>query len=102
MASHTATDMRMAAEVIGAAARKLGLDPAELGPPLPEPQPAELQDDLAHETPEPSPVARSAPAAPFDIDQPRPRRPPGPDDASSAVAGAPFDGERASAVANAA
>jgi 8-amino-7-oxononanoate synthase len=102
MASHTATDMRMAAEVIGAAARKLGLDPAALGPPLPEPQPAELEDDPAHEAPETSPVARSAPAAPFDIEQPRPRRPPGPVDANSPDAGAPFDGERESAVANAA
>ena len=41
MASHTATDMRMAAGVLAAAARKLGLDPAEMGPPLPEPEPAE-------------------------------------------------------------
>jgi 8-amino-7-oxononanoate synthase len=104
MASHTATDMRMAAEVIGAAARKLGLDPAELGTPLPEPQPepVELEDELVHAAAEPSPTARSAPAAPFDIEQPRPRRPPGPADASSAGTGAPFDGERESAVANAA
>ena len=40
MASHTASDMRMAAGVLASAARKLGLDPSELGAPLqPEPAP---------------------------------------------------------------
>ncbi|HEV2975429.1 MAG TPA: 8-amino-7-oxononanoate synthase [Solirubrobacteraceae bacterium] len=38
MASHTATDMRMAAEVLAAAARKLGLDPAAIGTPPGDPE----------------------------------------------------------------
>jgi len=33
MASHTASDLRMAAEVLGDAARQLGLDPASMEPP---------------------------------------------------------------------
>ncbi|HEY1450075.1 MAG TPA: 8-amino-7-oxononanoate synthase, partial [Solirubrobacteraceae bacterium] len=40
MASHTASDMRLAAGVLAAAARKLGLDPAEIGSPA-EPEPVE-------------------------------------------------------------
>jgi 8-amino-7-oxononanoate synthase len=99
MASHTATDMRLAAEVLAVAARKLGIDPADVGAPVPE---REAADDAEGEELEPDLVgqpARAAPAAPFDIEQPRPRRPPAPIDASPAPAGAPFDGERESAVA---
>lgn len=100
MASHTATDMRMAAEVIAKAARKLGLDPREIGTPQGEPEPAEQgAPDAEPQTP---PVARTSPAAPFDIEQPRPRRPPAPMRATSGDTAAPFDGERESAVANAA
>jgi 8-amino-7-oxononanoate synthase len=33
MASHTASDLRMAAEVLGDAARRLGLDPQDMAPP---------------------------------------------------------------------
>jgi 8-amino-7-oxononanoate synthase len=93
MASHTATDMRMAAEVLAAAARKLGLDPAQVGTP-PERQPADEPDDeLEREAQEPS-RGQPAMATPFDIERPRPPRPPAPADASSGAAGAPFDGER--------
>jgi 8-amino-7-oxononanoate synthase len=100
MASHTATDMRMAAEVIAKAARKLGLDPREIGTPQGEPElPEQVAPDAELQAP---PVARTAAAAPFDIEQPRPRRPPSPASAASGDAAAPFDGERESAVANAA
>jgi glycine C-acetyltransferase/8-amino-7-oxononanoate synthase len=105
MASHTATDMRMAAEVLAKAARKLGLDPTELGSPLSEPQPAEMDEPgegIERETHESLPVARSTPSAPFDIEQPRSRRPPAPVEAGPTDANAPFDGERESAVAHAA
>jgi hypothetical protein len=43
-----------------------------------------------------------SPAAPFDVDAPRPSRPPAPALAESAGAAAPFDGERESAIAHAA
>jgi glycine C-acetyltransferase/8-amino-7-oxononanoate synthase len=105
MASHTASDLRMAAEVLAAAARELGLDPAQLGTPLDEPELGEQPEQgLEHETPEPLPAARSTPSAPFDIEQPRPRRPPPPAPAQADIgdAKAPFDGERESAVAHAA
>src|SRR5271154_6523104 len=44
MASHTDSDLRMAASVLGAAARKLGLDPATMAPPT-------LEREGAHEHP---------------------------------------------------
>lgn len=107
MASHTASDMRLAAGVLASAARKLGLDPSELGSPL-APEPAAEPDEPAleewHER-----DARSAqraearpPAVPFDVEAPRPRRPPAPARAETAGEGVPFDGERESAVAHAA
>ena len=98
MASHTATDMRLAAEVIAKAARRLGLDPRQIGTPQGEPKPA-VADEL--EAPSRQ-TAHAAPAAPFDVEAPRARRPPAPASAISADAVAPFDGERESAVANAA
>jgi len=105
MASHTATDMRMAAEILAKAARKLGLDPAQLGTPLPEPEPEPAREPVEgfeREPHEALPVAQSPRSAPFDIEQPRPRRPPAPAEAGSGEANAPFDGERESAVARAA
>jgi glycine C-acetyltransferase/8-amino-7-oxononanoate synthase len=99
MASHTASDLRMAASVLAAAARKLGLDPAEIGPPLQEP---DVKDELEVEAEFTSEHAAAAPAAPFDIEQPRPRRPPAPAAASDDGANAPFDVEREASVANAA
>ncbi len=103
MASHTATDMRLAAEVIAKAARRLGLDPRQIGTPQVEPEPAEqLAPEAEREAPSAMQTARSAPVAPFDVEQPRPRRPPAPAGAISGDAAAPFDGERESTVANAA
>jgi glycine C-acetyltransferase/8-amino-7-oxononanoate synthase len=103
MASHTATDMRMAAETIAAAARKLGLDLSQIGTPLHESAPAEQHDEHERELPLATSARRTAAAtAPFDIEQPRPRRPPAPDAVGSEEAGGPFDGEREGAVANAA
>jgi 8-amino-7-oxononanoate synthase len=103
MASHTATDMRLAAEVIAKAARRLGLDPRQIGTPQVEPEPAEqLAPEAEREAPPAMQAAGSAPTAPFDVEQPRPRRPPAPAGAISGDAAAPFDGERESAVANAA
>jgi 8-amino-7-oxononanoate synthase len=116
MASHTASDMRMAASVIATAARKLGLDPAEMGPPLPQPEPAAaeaLEDGYADQerigaSAGPPTASTSPPAEPFDLERPRPRRPPAPagdgdqTGAPSDATGAPFDGERETSVANAA
>ncbi|HEY2718581.1 MAG TPA: 8-amino-7-oxononanoate synthase, partial [Solirubrobacteraceae bacterium] len=102
MASHTASDMRMAAGVLAAAARKLGLDPAEIGSP-PEPEPVEeLEQPALQEAPPMSAAQGRPPAAPFDVDASHPPRPPAPALAESAGAAAPFDGERESAVAHAA
>ncbi|HWG08085.1 MAG TPA: 8-amino-7-oxononanoate synthase [Solirubrobacteraceae bacterium] len=106
MASHTASDMRLAAGVLAKTARKLGLDPSELGSP-PEPEPVQEHDEP--ELDEHAIAARAARAtekapsgAPFDIEAPRPRRPPAPACAGDAAPGAPFDGEREDAVAHAA
>jgi glycine C-acetyltransferase/8-amino-7-oxononanoate synthase len=107
MASHTASDMRLAAGVLASAARKLGLDPSELGSPL-QPEPAAEPDkpELEEWQERDARSARGAearpPAAPFDVEAPRPRRPPAPARAETAGEGAPFDGERESAVAHAA
>ncbi len=102
MASHTATDMRLAAGVLAAAARKLGLDPAAIGTPPGDPEPApEPREETPYEERERAlPAGGDAPSAPFDIEAPRPRRPPAPVTAQGAHA--PFDGEREEAVAHAA
>jgi 8-amino-7-oxononanoate synthase len=108
MASHTASDMRLAAGVLAAAARKAGLDPSQLGSPD-EPQPArheqeqERVDERADERIDERVPAfvREAPAAPFDGQAPRPRRPPAPVAAGDEDR-APFDGEREGPVAHAA
>jgi hypothetical protein len=42
------------------------------------------------------------PASPFDVEQPRPRRPPAPVGADMDGANAPFDGERETSIAHAA
>ncbi len=113
MASHTASDMRLAAEVLARAARELGLDPAEIGSPA-EPEPVHGQVEEDGEEIVLSAAAQATqtapPSAPFDIEAPRPRRPPAPAGAPAATdAGgapvspnAPFDGERDQAVARAA
>jgi hypothetical protein len=124
MASHTAADMRMAARVIGDAARKLGLDPATIGEPLRERVALDGDDvevadeEYAYETAEVSLAAMetsSSAGVPFDIERsgdpagapqtpaaPRPRRPPAPAHVGAEASSAPFDGERESAIAHAA
>jgi 8-amino-7-oxononanoate synthase len=111
MASHTATDMRMAASVLAKAARKLGLDPSEIGTPQTEPEPelqpveapgGELERNGAGWRGPVSSSAASPATAPFDAEQPRSRRPPAPVATGPGQANAPFDGERESAVAHAA
>ncbi|HEY1450505.1 MAG TPA: 8-amino-7-oxononanoate synthase [Solirubrobacteraceae bacterium] len=103
MASHTASDMRLAAGVLAAAARKLGLDPAEIGSPA-EPEPVEeIEHSALQEAPAVNAVQTQPPSAPFDVDAPRPPRPPAPvltEPAASTAA--PFDGEREGNVAHAA
>jgi 8-amino-7-oxononanoate synthase len=103
MASHTAADMAAAAGVLARAARKLALDPAEIGPPLRRSSLAEHADDahqdaeaaafqahthrLAHATSlqrERDPHASERPSAPFDGEQGRDR---------SEQPSAPFDHE---------
>jgi hypothetical protein len=67
MASHTAADMRMAAAVLGDAARKLGLDPAAIG----SPSHADADADQADEELElhmPARVASPSPR-PFDFER---------------------------------
>jgi 8-amino-7-oxononanoate synthase len=112
MASHTASDMRLAAGVLAAAARAVGLDPSQLGSPedsQPEPQDDEHEQELARveerrddgiDDRVPAFVSE-APAPPFDGQAPRPRRPPAPL-ATGEVDRAPFDGEREGHVAHAA
>jgi 8-amino-7-oxononanoate synthase len=103
MASHTASDMRLAAEVLAGAARKLGLRPSEIGSPG-EPETAVEQQEIglerrpAGERPGAQAAANPPPGAPFDVEAPRPRHPPAPAVPSSA----PFDGEREGDVAHAA
>jgi glycine C-acetyltransferase/8-amino-7-oxononanoate synthase len=100
MASHTASDMRLAGGVLAEAARKLGLDPREMGTPPGEPEaPQQPQADGELEAPSELHAPIASHQAPFDIEQPRPRRPPAPVASSD---GAPFDGERESTVAHAA
>ena len=117
MASHTAADMRMAAAVLGDAARMLGLDPAAIGEPAREHAPLADEDSVADQeyayaTPEASLAAieaNSSAGVPFDIERagdpagapqapaaPRPRRPPAPAPAHAGAdaSSAPFDGER--------
>jgi 8-amino-7-oxononanoate synthase len=119
MASHTASDMRLAAGVLAGAARKLGLELDALGTPPEQDdspssaaesfEPRERRPAFAGEpaaTPfdldRPAPAASGARTAPFDIEAPRPRRPPAPVASDADAAGAPFDGERDGAVAHAA
>lgn len=104
MASHTASDMRMAASTLATAARKLGLEPSEFLSPLPEREPAvELEEDgVECEAVRAIAASPGTPAAPFDVEQPRPRRPPAPVAADAGDANAPFDGERETSIAHAA
>jgi 8-amino-7-oxononanoate synthase len=106
MASHTASDMRLAAGVLAAQARQLGLEPAEIGSPAGDPEPEPKPDWRGEPDVEAEPAAttRAAapPSAPFDGQAPRPSRPPAPVASGDDGAGTPFDGERDEAVAHAA
>jgi glycine C-acetyltransferase/8-amino-7-oxononanoate synthase len=98
MASHTASELRMAAAVFGKAARSLGLEPAEMGSPLPEPQEQEQEQELALElAPEEYP-AREADTVTVGIARARERRPFDGELAAEAPE-APFDFEREAPVA---
>jgi len=46
MASHTAAELNRAAVVLANAARRVGLDPASIGPPLPPPSPSSVEQEL--------------------------------------------------------
>jgi glycine C-acetyltransferase/8-amino-7-oxononanoate synthase len=93
MASHTAADMAKAARVLAAVSRRLGLDPAEIGPPAAayshdggELQPLADEGEVSFAS---APPAISP--APFDFERPLGERP-----------SAPFDHERDGAIARAA
>jgi 8-amino-7-oxononanoate synthase len=105
MASHTASELQMAAHVLGEAARRLGLGPASMTPPLSERVAAIEELDTVHAelaaiAQERSYGGRTSPAAPFDLERDdrgqRTLRPalPGPR--------APFDLERETSSARAA
>jgi 8-amino-7-oxononanoate synthase len=114
MASHTPSELRMAAGVFGAAAREIGLDPASVSPALAEQEIAlgdrraalEYEHDLEHEPPleaglerlRATVAARARPSAPFDLEQVEheEREPADPQPAVAAAATAPFDLERES------
>jgi 8-amino-7-oxononanoate synthase len=103
MASHTPSDLRVAARTLAEAARARGLDPAGIGPPAGEREPAEA-DYVTEELVAVAPGAEDGRApfngqAPFDIEQgagPEAARA-GTDD--GAPARAPFDLEREDAIA---
>jgi glycine C-acetyltransferase/8-amino-7-oxononanoate synthase len=106
MASHTASDMRMAARVLAGAARELGLDPAAVGPPVIQRDragaEAETEEatiatmDVEGYTDVPFDIERSAgaPHAPIPASEPAP--------AVARSSAAPFDGERDASIARAA
>jgi glycine C-acetyltransferase/8-amino-7-oxononanoate synthase len=108
MASHTAGDMVKAAGVLAGAARKLGLEPEEIGalPNRSEPlegEPGEEPRD-GYERDHASVLAtevHARPPAPFDIE--RSAEPsPAPAAATARAPSAPFDGERDGEIARAA
>ncbi len=70
MASHTAADMVKAASVLAAAARRLSLDPAAIGPPPGQPSSSDQRID-DHEDGEAAPheVEVGSPAEPFDLER---------------------------------
>jgi 8-amino-7-oxononanoate synthase len=131
IASHTASDLRMAASVLGDAARELGLDPAAIGSPviergLPDPEPiapdiepfvgdperffgdrepdialAELDAELDAGRKRLAAAARSRSPSPFDAER-MASTPEVPVPADSAHSSAPFDIERETSRARAA
>jgi 8-amino-7-oxononanoate synthase len=105
MASHTPSELRMAARVFGEAARKLGLDPASLTPPAPErlspPEPLGADDAELGAFADARYAERAhTPVGPFDLE-----RDGAPETTSSTAAAStpgPFDLEREIANARAA
>jgi hypothetical protein len=92
MASHTAADMAKAASVLAGAARKLSLDPREIGRPLTQPrleEPWSDEGDDEHAALLETEVR--SPAVPFDLER-----------SAEPAASAPFDHEREEQVAHAA
>jgi 8-amino-7-oxononanoate synthase len=129
MASHTASELQAAARVLGEVAREMGLDPAEIGPPLVErhvpepvapdlePAPAHLEPFLPELEPEVSTAeldagrgrlaaaVRSRSRAPFDAEHITAERVEAGVETAAAGTGrpnAPFDIERETAVPRAA
>jgi 8-amino-7-oxononanoate synthase len=97
MASHTASELRMAARVFGESARKLGLDPAMMSAPLAEQQIAAEEHEASRAA---AVLAREhshdwAPSgeAPFDAERDGPQRDPA-TALRAASSNAPFDVER--------
>jgi 8-amino-7-oxononanoate synthase len=66
MASHTAADLRMAASVLGEAARELGLDGMALAPPAPEERPARAYESEELDPYALASIGKPALNAPFD------------------------------------
>jgi glycine C-acetyltransferase/8-amino-7-oxononanoate synthase len=109
MASHTASDMRLAARVLGESARELGLDPGRIGAPSAGGAAAGARASAAATAkreaslaPEAHALAAERPYAPFDHERAAPRlqRPYAPFDHERAAPSpervhAPFDRERA-------
>ncbi|MCW3067396.1 MAG: 8-amino-7-oxononanoate synthase [Solirubrobacterales bacterium] len=74
MATHTASDLRMAAHAFGAAARALDLDPSSMAPPLAERELAQLpvaEETMPHamQAEEASYARAARPLAPFDLER---------------------------------
>jgi glycine C-acetyltransferase/8-amino-7-oxononanoate synthase len=97
MASHTASELRMAARVFGEAARKLGLDPTAMTPPLAEQQVAAEEREAARAL---AAIAAERPyavaptfEAPFDAERDGEQRAQ-PAPAVAETSNAPFDLER--------
>jgi 8-amino-7-oxononanoate synthase len=112
MASHTASELRMAASVFGAAARKLGLDPAAMTPALPEQELARQEHDAALDRDAAieldlerirarAPLTADSSIAPFDLERDG-RRPQAPAEVVGATPSTPFDFERETSSARAA
>ncbi|HXN38188.1 MAG TPA: 8-amino-7-oxononanoate synthase [Solirubrobacteraceae bacterium] len=105
MASHTASDLRMAADILADAAVRLGLDPAAMAAPEPEVEAQSREDGNAYTDTEayadarslaPRDAARSGARGPFDAerDSVQAGEPPALDEPTAA----PFDVERDAAV----
>ncbi|HSZ03748.1 MAG TPA: 8-amino-7-oxononanoate synthase [Solirubrobacteraceae bacterium] len=100
MASHTASELQMAASVFGDAARKLGIDPASLTPALGEHEPVLDGREMAYTeltayAHDPSSEDDASAATPFDVESDSESDGESPPTAPvPAMASAPFDVER--------